>query len=162
LAPSQARSLLNFSRAMLCCRHSFEQDSSPNLHRKRQRKATTMPSSHFWAQGSKDSGPRRQSVLANVHNPFYFSNQGQTRSQSQSLCLSLGSPRPSRWLNAISLHNSTSNWGNNTQPPHVSVQPPLGSAQPAVVNTFVWQPSPAPILGCHPGPDTPLKSALLA
>jgi hypothetical protein len=66
-------------------------------------------------------------------------------------------------LLAAALHNSTSNWGNTQPPtPHVSAQPPPGSAQPAVVNPFVWQPPPAPILGWHPGPDTPSKTALLA
>jgi hypothetical protein len=78
LSPSLARSLLNFSHATLYCRPSFEQDSrfeqasSPNLHHKGHRKTTTMLSSHIWAQSSKDTGPRRQSVLANVHNPFYL------------------------------------------------------------------------------------------
>jgi hypothetical protein len=222
IAPRTARSLLSFSRATLCCCHSFEQDSSLNLARKGTRKAPTRPSS------PNDSGPWRQSVLANVHNPFYFSNQAQTPSSQspRATQLTRSSPRPSTSLPSnprersprntsslvtpldykptsdhgrqqfrsrssrgspgLSQHHlrspiaaedpfiegsppfgnylancrrvkksfenlpvGTSNWGNNTQhpTPRVSAQPPPGRARPAVVNLFVWQPPPAPILG---------------
>jgi hypothetical protein len=217
------RSLLSFSHAMLCCRqntscrHSFEQDSSLNLPRKRTRKAPTMPFS------PNNSRPWRQSVLSNVHNyPFYFSNQARPPSSQspRATQLTRSSPRPSTSrpshprersprntsplvtpldYNPTSddcfndcervkksfenLSVGTSNWGNSTQQPtpRVSAQPPPGSAQPAVVNPFVWQPPLAPILGpggnsmighsktlaedvinCRENVLPPSKSALLA